>query len=97
MEILPPLDAQPKQFYGNVIIYSHKDVINTLEIPAKLKQESYFLDQNLLPPYANQKINSKEVFGTHFRTLNFERACPDKMKELLLHYVSIDFYYRYFL
>jgi len=68
-------------------------VINALEIPAKLKEESCFLDQDLLPPHTNQKIASKEVFGTHFRTVNFESVCPDKMKELLLHQVSIDFYH----
>jgi hypothetical protein len=92
-EILPPLDARPKQFYGNVMIYPHKDVINKLEIPEELKEESYFLDHNLIPPYTNQKINSREGFGNHFGTVNFKGEDPDRMTELLLHYENVDFYH----
>ncbi len=92
-EILPPLDARPKQFYGNLMIYPHKDVINKLEIPEELKEESYFLDHNLIPPYTNQKINSREGFGNHFGTVNFKGEDPDRMTELLLHYENVDFYH----
>ena len=92
-EILPPLDARPSQFYGNVMIYPHKNVINKLEIPEELKEESYFLDHNLIPPYTNQKINSREGFGNHFGTVNFKGEDPDRMTELLLHYENVDFYH----
>lgn len=91
--ILPPMDARPKQFYGNVMIYPHKDVINKLEMPEELKEEPYFLDHNLIPPYTNQKINSREGFGNHFGTVNFRGEDPDRMTELLLHYENVDFYH----
>lgn len=92
-EILPPLNARPKEFYGNVMIYPQKNVINTLEIPEELKEESYFLDHNLIPPLTNQKINSREGFGNHFGTVNFKGGDPDRMTELLLHYENVDFYH----
>ena len=92
-EILPPLDARPKEFYGNVMIYPQKDVINTLELPEELREEPYFLDHNLIPPLTNQKIDSREGFGNHFGTVNFKGEDPDRMTELLLHYESVDFYH----
>lgn len=92
-EILPPLDARPKDFYGNVMIYPQKEVINTLELPEELREEPYFLDHNLIPPLTNQKIDSREGFGNHFGTVNFKGEDPDRMTELLLHYESVDFYH----
>lgn len=92
-EILPPLDARPGEFYGNVMIYPQKNVINTLEIPEELREEPYFLDHNLIPPLTNQKIDSREGFGNHFGTVNFKGKDPDRMTELLLHYESVDFYH----
>lgn len=92
-EILPPLDARPGEFYGNVMIYPQKNVINTLELPQELKEEPYFLDHNLIPPLTNQKIDSREGFGNHFGTVNFKGEDPDRMTELLLHYESVDFYH----
>lgn len=92
-EILPPLDARPKEFYGNVMIYPQKEVINTLELPQELREEPYFLDHNLIPPLTNQKIDSREGFGNHFGTVNFKGEDPDRMTELLLHYESVDFYH----
>ncbi|TVP51845.1 MAG: carboxylate--amine ligase [Mongoliibacter sp.] len=92
-DILPRFDARPKEFYGNVMIYPQKNVINTLEIPDELREEPYFLDHNLIPPLTNQKIDSREGFGNHFGTVNFKGEDPDRMTELLLHYENVDFYH----
>lgn len=92
-DILPRMDARPKDFYGNVMIYPHKKVINKLEIPEELKEEPYFLNHNLIPPLTNQKIDSREGFGNHFGTVNFKGEDPDRMTELLLHYEDVDFYH----
>ena len=92
-ELLPPLDARPGTFYGNVMIYPHKNQISQLVIPEELKEESYFLDHNLIPPLTNQKVNSREGFGNHFGTVNFKGDNPDRMTELLLHYENVDFYH----
>ncbi|UII19476.1 ATP-grasp domain-containing protein [Fulvivirga ligni] len=91
-EILPPMDARPKTFYGNVMIYPHKNSISKLEIPEELKEESYFLDHNLVPPLSTQKISDRSGFGNHFGTVNFKGEDPDRMRELLLHYENVDFY-----
>jgi len=92
-EILPPLDARPANFYGNVMIYPQKNQISKLEIPEELKEESYFLDHNLVPPLTTQKINDRDGFGNHFGTVNFKGEDPDRMTELLLHYENVDFYH----
>ncbi|MDN3689928.1 ATP-grasp domain-containing protein [Cyclobacterium jeungdonense] len=92
-QILPPLDARPKTFYGNVMIYPHKNQISKLIIPEELKEESYFLDHNLVPPLSSQKISDREGFGNHFGTVNFKGDDPDRMTELLLHYENVDFYH----
>jgi hypothetical protein len=92
-ELLPPLDARPFNFYGNVMIYPHKNQISKLIIPEELKEESYFLDHNLVPPLSSQKVNSREGFGNHFGTVNFKGEDPDRMTELLLHYENVDFYH----
>ena len=54
-EILPPLNARPSNFYGNVMIYPRKHQISKLEIPEELKEEPYFLDHNLVPPFEHTK------------------------------------------
>ncbi|MBL3657108.1 ATP-grasp domain-containing protein [Fulvivirga sediminis] len=91
-QILPPMDARPQTFYGNVMIYPHKNSISKLEIPEELKEEPYFLDHNLVPPMTTQKISDRAGFGNHFGTVNFKGEDPDRMRELLLHYENVDFY-----
>ena len=90
--LFPPKDFKPENHYGNVMIYPHKNVINSLEIPEELNEDPYFLDHTLIPPYAGQKISSREGFGNHFGTVNFKGPDPDRMTELLLHYEKVDFY-----
>jgi len=92
-EILPPLNARPDQFYGNVMIYPRKHQISKLEIPEELKEEPYFLDHNLVPPLSTQKISDRSGFGNHFGTINFKGPDPDRMTELLVHYENVDFYH----
>ncbi|MCB0804254.1 MAG: hypothetical protein KDC05_00560 [Bacteroidales bacterium] len=92
-EILPPLNARPEQFYGNVMIYPRKHEISKLEIPEELKEEPYFLDHNLVPPLSTQKISDRSGFGNHFGTINFKGPDPDRMTELLIHYENVDFYH----
>ena len=90
--LFPPKDFKPKNHYGNVMIYPHKNVINKLEIPEELNEDPYFLNHTLVPPLAGQKISSREGFGNHFGTVNFKGPDPDRMTELLQHYENVDFY-----
>ncbi len=92
-EILPPLNARPDNFYGNVMIYPRKNQISKLEIPEELKEEPYFLDHNLVPPLSTQKISDRSGFGNHFGTVNFKGEDPDRMTALLMHYENVDFYH----
>lgn len=90
--LFPPKDFKPKNHYGNVMIYPHKDVINKLEIPEELNDDPYFLNHTLVPPLTTQKIDSREGFGNHFGTINFKGPDSDRMTELLKHYETVDFY-----
>lgn len=91
-EIFPPKDFKPNEYYGNVMIYPHKNEISKLEIPEELNEEPYFLDHSLVPPLSTQKISDRSGFGNHFGTVNFKGEDPERIKELLQHYESVDFY-----
>jgi len=90
--LFPPEGFEPKNHFGNVMIYPHRDVIEKLEIPEELNEDPYFLNHTLVPPLSTQKINSREGFGNHFGTVNFKGEDPNRMKELLEHYEHVDFY-----
>jgi len=90
--MFPPKDYRPEEFYGNVMIYPHKNKIEQLVLPEELQNESYFLDHNLVAPLGTQKISGRDGFGNHFGTVNFKGTDPDRMTELLLHYEKVDFY-----
>jgi hypothetical protein len=90
--LFPAKDFTPENHFGNVMIYPHRDVINTLEIPEELNEDPYFLDHTLVPPLSTQKIDSREGFGNHFGTINFRGPDAERMTELLEHYQKVDFY-----
>jgi len=90
--IFPAKDFQPKNYYGNVMIYPRKNQISRLEIPEELKEEPYFLDHTLVPPLSSQKISDRSGFGNHFGSVNFRGEDSDRMTELLKHYENVDFY-----
>ncbi|MFZ6051805.1 ATP-grasp domain-containing protein [Halocola ammonii] len=91
-EIFPPKDYKPENYYGNVMIYPHKNEISKLEIPEELNEEPYFLDHSLVPPLSTQKISDRSGFGNHFGTVNFKGEDPERIKDLLQHYETVDFY-----
>ncbi len=90
--LFPPEGFEPRNHFGNVMIYPHKDVIEKLEIPEELNEDPYFLNHTLVPPLSTQKIDSREGFGNHFGTVNFKGEDASRMKELLEHYEHVDFY-----
>lgn len=87
-----PADYEAENYYGNVMIYPQKKQISKLEIPEELQDDEYFLDHTLVPPLTTQKINDRDGYGNHFGTINFRGPDADRMRELLLHYETVDFY-----
>ncbi len=88
----PPKDFKPKKYYGNVMVFPRSGHISRLEIPEELKEEPYYLDNNLVEPLGPQKIGGREGFGNHFGTVNFAGEDAARMRELLKHYEDVPFY-----
>lgn len=88
----PPKDFKPKKYYGNVMVFPKSGHITRLEIPEELKEEAYYLDNNLVEPLGPQKIGGREGFGNHFGTVNFAGEDAGRMRELLKHYEDVPFY-----
>jgi hypothetical protein len=82
----------PKNYIGNVMVFPQRGEITKLEIPEELQEDPYFIDHNLVPPIANQKVSSREGYGNHFGTVNFKGEDPERMKELLEYYQDYNFY-----
>jgi len=91
-EVLPDESFNADTYYGNVMIYPHKNEFSKLEIPEELTEEPYFVDHTLVPPLTTQKISDRDGFGNHFGTINFKGEDPERMTELLKHYENVDFY-----
>ncbi|MCO6475840.1 MAG: hypothetical protein J5I94_04425 [Phaeodactylibacter sp.] len=88
----PPKDFKPQKYYGNVMVFPRSGHISRLEIPEELKEEPYYLDNNLVEPLGPQKIGGREGFGNHFGTVNFAGEDAGRMRELLKHYEDVPFY-----
>jgi hypothetical protein len=89
---LPPQDFQPQKHFGNVMVFPQRGQISRLVIPEELREEPYYLDNNLIEPIQPIKIGNREGFGNHFGTVNFAGEDPQRMRELLLHYEDAQFY-----
>lgn len=90
----PDQEKHYDTFYGNVMIYPKgKSQISKLELPSELLEEPYFLDHNLIPPLAGQKLSERSGFGNHFGTVNFKGSDAEKMRGLLRHYEDVPFYF----
>ncbi|MBR9921579.1 MAG: carboxylate--amine ligase [Bacteroidetes bacterium] len=88
----PAKDFEPKNYFGNVMVFPQKGQITKLQIPDELLEEPYFRDHNLVAPIGNQKVGNREGFGNHFGTVNFTGESPEKMRELLKYYEEVPFY-----
>ena len=93
-QYFPPEQDNFENYFGNVMIYPRgKRTIDKLELPEELLDEPYFLDHNLVPPIAGQKISDRTGFGNHFGTVNFAGEDADKMRHLLRHFQEVEFYH----
>lgn len=91
---LPSPDNAYKTYHGNVMVYpKQKKRIDKLELPEELLEEPYFVDHNLVPPIAGQKLDDRSGYGNHFGTVNFSGDDSARMRELLKHYQEVEFYH----
>lgn len=91
-KFLPPQDYHPEKHFGNVMVFPQRGQISRLVIPEELREEPYYLDNNLVEPIQPIKIGNREGFGNHFGTVNFAGEDPQRMRELLRHYEDAQFY-----
>lgn len=90
----PPASDAFDDYYGNVMIYPKgRRRIEKLELPEELLEEPYFIDHNLVPPIAGQKVDDRTGFGNHFGTVNFAGDDAGRMRQLLRHYQEVEFYH----
>ncbi len=68
-DLFAPVRSFPKKYYGNVMIFPQKRQISKLVIPESLRDEPYYLDNNLIAPFQPMKITDREGFGNHFGTV----------------------------
>ncbi len=92
-EIFPNDQEHPGIYNGNVMIYPQKKKISELIVPEELHEDPYFEDHTLVPPLSGQKLGDREGFGNHFGTINFRGEDAERMRGLLEHYQTVDFYH----
>lgn len=83
---------KPERHFGNVMVFPQKGQITQLVIPDELKEEPYYLDNNLVAPMAPMKISDRDGYGNHFGTVNFAGEDAERMRSLLKHYQQVQFY-----
>lgn len=93
-KFFPAEDENFKTYHGNVMVYPKgKTKIDKLELPETLLEDPYFIDHNLVPPIAGQKLSAdRDGYGNHFGTVNFSGDDASRMRELLNHYQDVAFY-----
>ncbi len=90
--LFAPTRNFPQKYYGNVMIFPQQGQISKLVIPESLRNEPYYLDNNLIEPLQPMKIGGREGFGNHFGTVNFVGEDPARIRTLLKEYQDVQFY-----
>jgi hypothetical protein len=76
---------------GNLLVYPKKAVVTELKVPEELANEPYYLRHNLFEPIT-PKVRERAGFGDHYGKVDFFGEDPERMREVLLRFESMDFY-----
>lgn len=72
-------------------VYPRRRVVSSLEIPDETENHPYFDFHELTAPL-EETVTKRTAFGTHWGLVYFFGDDPEKMRDLLKHQESLDFY-----
>ncbi|MGH2317701.1 ATP-grasp domain-containing protein [Planococcus sp. SE5232] len=81
-----------KGYAGSLMVYPRVRLIEKLDVPEELKNDSYFEKHDLFIPVTS-KVAERVGFGNHYGTLFFFGDDSNRMQELLKQYEDYDFYH----
>ncbi len=76
---------------GNVLIYPRRKEIHELRIPDELEAEDYYHSHDLFEP-VNSKVAERAGFGNHYGKVDFFGEDPDRLREVLQRFESLEYY-----
>ena len=72
-------------------VYPRRRVVSNLESPRETEDHAYFDFHELTAPL-EETVTKRTAFGTHWGLVYFFGNNPEKMRDLLKHQESLDFY-----
>lgn len=87
-----PREVVDASGYAGVFgVYPRHRVVSELRIPEEVEQHPYFEFHELQSPVEN-KVTKRTAFGTHWGLVYFYGDNPHKLRDLLKHQETLDFY-----
>lgn len=78
-------------YAGNILIYPRQKYVKELSIPEELLKEKYYHSHDLFEPVTS-KVADRVGFGNHYGKVNFFGDDADRLREVLLHFETLDYY-----
>ncbi|MDE0584469.1 ATP-grasp domain-containing protein [Planococcus sp. A6] len=91
-EFFPEEVSSATGYAGSLMVYPRVRLIEKLDIPGELKNDSYFEKHDLFIPVTS-KVAERVGFGNHYGTLFFFGDNSERMEDLLKTYENYDFYH----
>lgn len=90
-EFFPDEVSGAKGHAGNVMIYPKRKQVNELRVPAELTEEAYYVSHDLFEPVTS-KVAERAGFGNHYGKVDFFGQDADRLRDVLLHFESLEYY-----
>lgn len=91
-EFFPEEVSSATGYAGSLMVYPRVRLIEKLDVPLELKNNSYFEKHDLFIPVTS-KVAERVGFGNHYGTLFFFGDDSERMEDLLKTYENYDFYH----